>query len=364
MKAVSATDVPAPSPLLAHINLARGFRGGERQTELLIRGLAARGWRQRLVARQGEPLADRLVGLENLHLAPVPGNVIAAVAALRGVDLVHAHEARALHAAFLNRLTGGADYVVTRRVQNGPSRHLVNRLLYRRAGRIVVLSQAIGAALTALDPGIRYLVIPSASAGLPADPNRVAGIRRRFADGLLVGHVGALVDSHKGQRQILAVAHELARTAPDLSFVLVGAGRDGATLREEARGLSNLHFAGEVGDVGNYLAAFDVFLYPSRHEGLGSVLLDAMAFGLPIVATGAGGIPEVVQHGVNGLLCEVDDIAGLVAALLTLRADPDLRARMAAANRQRAQEFSPAAMTERYIEVYRGLLPAREMAST
>ena len=172
------------------------------------------------------------------------------------------------------------------------------------------------------------------------------------------------MDSHKGQRQIIAIAGELARSAPDVSFLLVGAGRDEAALREEARGLPNLHFAGEVGDVGNYLAAFDIFLYPSRHEGLGSVLLDAMTFGLPIVATAVGGIPEIVQHGVNGLLCEVDDIAGLAAALLTLRADADLRGRMAVANRERAGEFSPAAMTERYIEVYRGLLPAREMATS
>ena len=172
------------------------------------------------------------------------------------------------------------------------------------------------------------------------------------------------MDSHKGQRQIIAVARELARSAPDVSFLLVGAGRDEAALREEARDLPNLHFAGEVGDVGNYLAAFDIFLYPSRHEGLGSVLLDAMTFGLPMVATAVGGIPEIVQHGVNGLLCDVDDIAGLAAALLTLRADADLRRRMAAANRERAGKFSPAAMTERYIEVYRGLLPARETATS
>ena len=341
------------APLIAHINLARGFRGGERQTELLIRGLAARGWRQRLVARRGERLVEWLEGLDNLDVAPVAGNVIEAAAALRGADLVHVHEARALQAAFLNRRFGGARYLVTRRVQHGPTRHWLNRLMYRRAARIVVLSRAIGASLTALDPALTFRVIPSASAELPSDPHRVAEIRRRFRKGVLVGHVGALVDSHKGQRQIIAVARELARTAPDMTFLLVGGGRDDAALSEEAQGLTNLHFTGEVGDVGNYLAAFDVFLYPSRHEGLGSILLDAMAVGLPVVATGVGGIPEIVEGGVNGLLCEVDDIAGLTAALLTLRADPELRQRMAAANRERAKDYSPTAMTERYIEVYR-----------
>lgn len=344
-------------PLLVHVNLARGFRGGERQTELLIRGLAAAGWRQRLVARSGEPLAGRLRGTRGLDIREVPGNVLAAALALRGAALVHVHEARALQSAWLCRLAGGAPYVVTRRVQQGPSRHWLNRAMYARAGAIVVLSQAIGASLRTLDPALRVTVIPSAAAELVADSSRVAAIRAEAGGQLLVGHVGALVDAHKGQRQIIAMARETARAAPDLVYLLIGGGRDEAALRAEAAGLANLRFAGEVADVGNYLAACDIFLYPSRHEGLGSVLLDAMAFGLPVVATRVGGIPEIVRHGVNGLLCEVDDIAALTAAVLTLRADAGLRERMAEANRVRSREFSPAAMTQRYIEVYRGLVP-------
>jgi glycosyltransferase involved in cell wall biosynthesis len=302
--------------------------------------------------------------VDGLEVVRVAGSVIEAAGALRGAALVHVHEARALQAAFLNHAFGGARYIVTRRVQQVPSRHWINRLMYRRAARIVVLSQAIGDSLTALDRSLAWRVIPSAASRLASSPQRVAEIRRRFGDGLLVGHVGALVDSHKGQRQIFAVARELERSAPDVSFLLVGGGRDEAAFREETRDLARAYFTGEVGDVGNYLAAFDIFLYPSRHEGLGSILLDAMAFGLPVVATRAGGIPEIVQHGINGLLCEVDDIAGLVAALLTLRADPDLRLRMAAANRERAQGYSPEAMAERYMEIYRELLPGAKQTAT
>ncbi len=118
-----------------------------------------------------------------------------------------------------------------------------------------------------------------------------------------------------------------------------------------------------MADVGNYLAAFDLFLYPSRHEGLGSILLDAMSFGLPVVATRVGGIPEIVPAGANGLLCEVDDIAALAAAVLTLRADPQLRGRFAAANRQHAQRFAPESMTRQYINIYRELIPGVAAAS-
>ena len=166
------------------------------------------------------------------------------------------------------------------------------------------------------------------------------------------------MDSHKGQRQIIAMARQLSATHPDMVFLLIGSGRDEEVLRREAHGLGNLRFVGQVSDVGNWLAALDVFLYPSRHEGLGSVVLDAMAFGVPVVATAVGGIPEIVAAGVNGMLCEPDDIACLTAAVLTLHADRDLRQRMGEANRRRAGEFAAPAMTRRYIELYVAALPA------
>lgn len=357
MSEAPPTEAPAPAALIAHINLARGFRGGERQTELLLRELATLGWRQRLVARRGEPLARRLAGAGRIELAEVTGNVLAAAGAMRGAALVHVHEARGLQAAFVQQLLGGAPYLVTRRVQQGPTQHGLNRAMYRRAAAIVVLSRAIGAAVVALDPALRCRVIPSAVAALPVDPGRAAEIRAQFG-GFLVGHVGALVDSHKGQRQILAMARETARSAPTIHYLLIGTGRDEASLREQGAGLANVHFVGEIADVGNYLAACDVFLYPSRHEGLGSVLLDAMAAGLPVVATRVGGIPEIIHDGINGVLCEVDDIAGLTAAVLALQSDQALRERLAAANRVAAGQYSAAAMASRYVEVYRGLLPA------
>lgn len=341
--------------LIAHINLARGFRGGERQTELLIRELAAAGLSQRLVARRGEPLLERLADLPSLERRAVPPGVFAAARELHGASLVHVHEGRALQAAFIAHMRYGTPYVVTRRVQQGPSHHWLNRIMYRRAACLAVLSEAIGASLRALDPQLRFTVIPSAVSRLVPDPARVAEIRGSY--GFIVGHVGALVDSHKGQRQIIAMARQLTATHPDIVFLLIGSGRDEHVLRREAGSLPNLRFVGQVGDVGNWLAALDVFLYPSRHEGLGSVVLDAMAAGLPVVATAVGGIPEMITEGVNGLLCQPDDIACLTAAVLTLHADAELRRRMGEANRRRAEAFAAPAMSRRYIELYQTILP-------
>lgn len=344
-------------PLVAHVNLARGFRGGERQTELLVRGLALRGWRQRLVARRGEPLCERLRGIDGLDLRPVSGHVPGAALALRGAGLVHVHEARALQAAWLGRRLGGAPYVVTRRVEQGPRHHALNRAMYRGAAGIAVLSAAIGNSLRALDPALRFEVIPSAHAGFTVDRARAAAIRKQLGGDFVVGHVGALVDSHKGQRQIIAVARALGQEAPGIVFVLVGGGRDEAALRAESAGLVNVRFAGEVREVGDWLAACDAFLYPSRHEGLGSTLLDAMALGLPVIATRVGGIPELVRPGENGYLVEAGDVGAMASAVLALAGDEGSRRRIAAANQARALEFSADAMTERYVNLYRSILP-------
>ena len=86
---------------VAHVNLAAGFRGGERQTQLLIEQLAYRGWQQRLVARRGDKLAAACRGIQGMDLADVSSNSLSAALALGGVDLVHVHEARAIQSAWL-----------------------------------------------------------------------------------------------------------------------------------------------------------------------------------------------------------------------------------------------------------------------
>jgi glycosyltransferase involved in cell wall biosynthesis len=337
---------------LTHLNLARGFRGGERQTELLIRHLAAQGWSQRLVARPGEPLAARCRDVPGLAVVEAGAGVPGAVAALRGAGLVHSHEGRGLQAAWLSRLVAGVPYVVTRRVQKVPAGWL-NRRMYRSAAAVVAISEAIRESLARLDATLPVTVIPSAGGGLPVRIGNVERLRAGFGGDFVVGHVGVLDDATKGQLQIIALARRWAAASPSVRFVLVGSGPDEARLRAAAAGLVNVRFAGQVDNVGDYLAAFDLLLYPSRHEGLGSTLIDALEAGLPVVATAVGGIPEVVRDGENGRLVAPDDETALEAAVAAFLRDPALRARVAAANRRRARDFSPAAMSAAYARLYR-----------
>lgn len=347
---------------LTHLNLAPGFRGGERQTELLIRGLAARDWRQRLVVRRGAPLAGRVADVPGLEVREAAFGVPGAALALGGAGLVHSHEGRGIQAAWLARELAGIPYVVTRRVQQGPRRTAANRRFYGRAAAVVALSAAIRNALAQLDPALPVEVIPSAGSALTVREGEPARLRAACSAGhpapFIVGHVGALVDSHKGQSQLIDVARRLRGRHPDLQFVFVGSGPDETRFRRQASGLGNVHFAGQTDMVGSWLAAFDVFAYPSRHEGLGSVLIDALGFGLPVVATRVGGIPEIITDGENGVLCEPGDADALERALVSFLADPARRTVVAAANRRRAAAFSAAVMTDRYIALYRRLAAA------
>ncbi|HEX5419951.1 MAG TPA: glycosyltransferase family 4 protein [Gammaproteobacteria bacterium] len=322
----------------------------------MVRGLAAHVPAQRLIVRQGRPLAARLGDVPNLTLVPVAGRLGAARAAA-GASLVHAHETGGAQAAFIRNRLSGVPYLITRRVDNVPKPDFFTRAMYRRAAAIAVLSGAIESSLADYDSSLRTYKIPSAASSSASDAAWVRAYRERFAGKFLVGHVAALDIAHKGQLALVGAAAEIERSHPEVHFVVVGSGRDEARILEAARGFSNMTFAGWADNVSDYLAAFDVFTLPSKREGLGSILIDAMQAGLPVVATRVGGIPDLITHGRNGLLVPEDDSAALAGAIVRLLSDPALRAAMAEANRLRARDFQPEVMTERYLRLYRELAP-------
>jgi glycosyltransferase involved in cell wall biosynthesis len=345
--------------LLCHINLAKGFRGGERQTELLIRELAARGWRQRLVVRHGSELLRHCADIEGLELAEVSSNPLAASLAARGTAIVHAHEARSVYAGWLLSRVSRVPYLLTRRVDNPFKPSVLRGLAYHGADQVICLSDAIVERVRQQYPSIRTRVVPSAHAALANGKHNHEAIRSRFPGKTIVGHIGALVQRHKGQKTIIAAARAAMESHPEFAFLLVGGGEDEKDLRQEACGLANIEFTGQVDNVADYLAAFDVFIFPSLHEGLGSSLLDAMSFGLPLIASNVGGITEIIQDNVNGILIPPNDAGALISALSRLNSDPQQRASMREANLEKAASFGANRMGEAYEKIYLSILERR-----
>ncbi len=336
---------------VAHVNVARGYRGGERQTELLIRELARHNVRQRLVARRGEPLASRLRDVD-IEIVAVSGNPLGVAAATRGVDLVHVHEGRSVYGAYARCLLSQTPYVITRRVNNPMGTHWLARRAYCRASCVAAVAPQVADVVRRYDPQIKVQVIHSASSGLAVDAAQVAVIKHEYAGKLLVGHVGALDNAQKGQEYIIRVAHELQDSHPDVHFLLIGGGGDEAMLRVAAAGLRNLSFVGFVDNVGDYLAALDIFILPSNREGIGSILLDAMEQRLPVIATRVGGVPDIVHDGVNGLLIDPARPDLLKAAILELRERPERRRELGERGRELAQPFTAQAMAAKYLALY------------
>lgn len=339
---------------IAHVNVSRGFRGGERQAQLLIDELANTGVEQVLVARRGESLAQRM--RDRVEIREVSGSPFSVFGATNDVDIIQVHEGRSVYGAWLRSMASGTPYVLTRRVNNPIKSNWLARAVYRRAGYVVSVATEIANIVQRYDEQIRSTVIHSASSGFVVDPATSDAIRSQYADRFVVGHVGALDNQQKGQEYIIEVARELQNSNPDIVFVLVGGGADEAMLKAAAADCNNINFTGFVDNVGDYLAAFDVFILPSNKEGIGGILLDAMDRELPVVAARVGGVPEIVRDGETGILIDPARTDQLKTAILSLQASAELRRTLGANGRAFARNFTPAVMAGKYLSLYESLV--------
>ncbi|MGY4877618.1 glycosyltransferase family 4 protein [Vreelandella aquamarina] len=338
---------------IIHVNLAKGFRGGERQTVLLIQALENLVTSQTLVCRHDSPLRDALKDVSGLRFVEANHQLTGHIRAGRGA-VVHAHEAKAVHWAWLHKRLYRTPYIVTRRVDTPISNKWSNRHFYSTADCCVAISQAIR---HQLDPWSDHAVpvIPSAMSGFTPDESVTQAYRKRYAGNVIVGHVGALVDRHKGQRIILEAAKALQASHPDLLFVFFGRGDDEVALQQESATLDNVVWEGFRDDIGNYLPAFDLFVFPSRNEGLGSVLLDVMHARVPIIASDVGGIPDLINPQETGILIPPQDADALAAAIADLVEHPDKRAQLAQNAYADLERYTPQAMAQAYLAIYQRL---------
>ncbi|MGY1680941.1 glycosyltransferase family 4 protein [Geodermatophilus sp. SYSU D01176] len=284
----------------------------------------------------------------------------------RPVDVVHAHQGEDLATLPLARLAARrhrCPLVVTVHCSvghtltgRGPRTWLlralggaIERSALRRADAVVVLTDRTAAALAADGvPAERISTVPSGF-----DPCLFAGHLPDAFPGVArprIGYVGRLAP----QKRADLLVEAFGRLRGPASLVVVGDGPDRERVHALAAGLPRVHLTGFVEHtaVPAVLASLDVLVLPSAYEEMGSVLTEALASGLPVVASDVGGIPEVVRHGVTGLLLPPGDVDALAAALDRLVADPGLRARLSAGARARAGDYAWPRLAARVAAVY------------
>jgi len=194
-----------------------------------------------------------------------------------------------------------------------------------------------------------------------------AAMKRRLGipeGNLVVGTTGRLTHI-KGHRYLIEAAGKIVSSRPDTTFVFLGDGE----LLDELKNMAsisgieeNIKFLGWRQDVAEVISTFDVFVLPSLNEGMGRVLVEAMALGKPIVASGIGGIPDLVADGKNGYLVPVGDVEVLAARIRRLLDDPEKREKMGNAGKRYAVNFSADAMVEKIDQLYHELLREKDIA--
>jgi starch synthase (maltosyl-transferring) len=263
------------------------------------------------------------------------------------------------------RLAGAPPVVSCIRVAEKRYRHhlIIENLTCRLSGMIVCVSQAVADFTRRRShvPAMRLAVIPNAVDALdePAGGTVARSVLGAPPHALAAVYVGRL-DPQKGVDVLLQAIARAQQSLPHLHVSLAGSGPEQESLIKMARQLnvdSRTHFLGWRDDVCNLLKAADLFVMPSRWEGMPNAVLEAMAAGLPVIATRAEGSAELVRDGQTGKLVAIDDPDELAAAMVSLGNDPAMRRRYGQNGQEVARrEFSIDRMIAQYVALYESLL--------
>lgn len=367
------SDTPADAVRVVHLDTERGWRGGERQVLWLAEQLARTGHCGVVAARSGEPLALRAAaaGLAVVHCNPRTEFDPHAALRLRALvrrermDIVHAHTAHAVALGAMATAGTAAELVVTRRVDFALRKNGFTRWKYDRASAIIAISGAVRDTLVA--GGVDAARVSVVTDGIPLDrPIAAASIDALAALGVpagspLVVMVAALV-RHKDPLTFVSAVSALRGRVPAARALLVGDGPLRQAVQSEISrlGLDDvLRLTGYRTDADALLAAASVVVLSSEQEGMGSVLLDAMALGKPVAATTAGGIPDIVIDAETGLLVPPHDGTALGDAIVRLLTDAALAERLGRAGAARAPLFSMERTAAATAAVYSRVLAER-----
>ncbi len=362
---------------ILHLSSARSLGGGERHLADLVCALRARGHDVYAALRQRSPLRDELAALPAANILTLRlRNSLDLTSAMElarhvrdhKIEIVHAHVARdyplAALAVWRNRQ---AKLIITRHVLFRLNR--LHALTFRQARRVIAVSHAVEHALIAqkIFPARKITVIPNGidfrrfDASLQGFDRETFRRRMNIPQGSsLVGIVGE-IKRQKGHEDYLRAAAIIAREKTSVHFIIAGADTTGTDAHRAALerlinelGLkSRVHFTGWLDEIAPLMAALDVYVSASHTESFGLAIVEAMAAGLPVVATATEGAREIIDNEETGVIVSIGNPEALASAVLHLLKDKDERARLGTlAHAQARVRFSLDRMVDATEKVY------------
>ncbi|MCI0591326.1 MAG: glycosyltransferase family 4 protein [Gammaproteobacteria bacterium] len=369
-------DVPSRLPPIAICSVGELFGGVERHILGALSGLKAHSMHHPvlLLFHDGELAAlAREMGVEPIILPLrnrslwTTSRLLARILEQQQVRLVHVHGYKATVFCALARQWYHLPIIRTEHglpepMADSPVRalrdnlyHLLERMATRSAvATVCYVTKDLLTHYQRAYCGLRAMVIPNGVVTMhPSQFLRPFELRDGCLNLVLAGRLNMVKGHH------LAIEAITVKGLSNAQLYIIGVGPREAELRAlaDARGVGNrVHFLGFRRNIYGYIAHCDIMLMPSLHEGLPYTLLEAMAVGTPIVASRVGGLAEVIEHGVSGLLIPPGDVMSLAKAIVRLK-DPVLRRFLGNSARHLQQtQYSLEAMTERYIVAYRELV--------
>ncbi|HAP59439.1 MAG TPA: hypothetical protein DCR93_08060, partial [Cytophagales bacterium] len=322
------------------------WRGGEQQLVYLVHELTKLGVENYVICRTGSPLAEYL----HQHRIPFSTVPFRGSTDLRSAwkirkitkswqaNIVHMHTAKAHALAVYAHVLGmRVPLILSRKIDFVLRTNTLTRWKYNYSGiqRIVCVSGKVQEVVRAIlnTPQKAVVVHDGIDPARFQHPGPYRWLRSTYGipkDRILIGNIAALAP-HKDYFTFLDTAKHLLDQGVDAQFFIMGEGELQDELRAYCRQLGiqeRVVFAGFINNLPEALPELDVFLMTSEEEGLGSSILDAFCVEVPVVATAAGGIPELVEHGQTGLLAPVKDAAALAHQVQRILQEEGLRQRL------------------------------------
>jgi glycosyltransferase involved in cell wall biosynthesis len=370
-------QVPGTAPpkrkamTILHVSSAKSWRGGEQQIAYLLEELAKRGISQEVFCPANTPLADFCKKHNIMHTTyrkrfsvnPLVARQLAKLSSQQNCDLVHLHDSHAhtfgcMAAALFGMKT---PLVLHRRVDYPAGNNVFSRWKYNhpQIKAIICVSAFVKAVLENTVREVSKMQVVYSGVDLNRFTQKKGDILRREFQvpkgHYIVANVAAITEQKDYHTFVRTAAH-LVRYGLPIRFFIIGEGKQRADIERYVaeQGLSkHIVFTGFRKDIAAIFPEIDLLLFTSRKEGLGTTLLDAQGYGVPIVATNVGGIPEIVEAGKTALLAESGDDTSLAEQVRFLLENKDFREGMVEQARQSAVRFSKEHMAAGVTNIYK-----------